>query len=254
VTATPRHLQPCAVIASATESDLFAPRAGSILGSMTALRPLLFSLLILLLMGEASLTLAQGKEFYRYRNAEGNVVVDHRVPPEYVAGGYEVLNDRGVVLRVVPRMPSEEERADVSAQQRLEAAAREEEERLRKWDETLLLRYSSVADIESSRDRALRDLRVRVTILKSNRHGLRQQIEGHQARAADLERRGSEVDEALPRAIAGLQREIGVIERQIAEHEREVAETEASFAEDIERFAQLEEVVQLRRAAARQSD
>jgi SMC interacting uncharacterized protein involved in chromosome segregation len=93
-----------------------------------------------------------------------------------------------------------------------------------------------------------------VTILRSNRSGLRQQIESHQARAADLERRGSAVDESLPRAIAESQREIGVIERQIAEHEREVAEAEASFAADIERFAQLEEVVQLRRAAARQGD
>ncbi|MDO8860171.1 hypothetical protein Q6D67_00540 [Haliea sp. E1-2-M8] len=221
---------------------------------MTEVRPLLLSCLLLLLAAVASLAHAQGKEFYRYRNAEGNVVVDHRVPPEYVAGGYEVLSDRGVVLRVVPRTPSEEERADASAQQRLDAAARAEEERLREWDQTLLLRYSSVADIEAARDRSLRDLRVRLTILNNNRHGLRAQIESHQAQAADLERRGREVDETLPKTIATLQREIAVIERQIAEHECEAAEVEKSFAEDIQRFSQLEEIVQLRRAAARQDD
>lgn len=232
---------------------MFARIAGSILGPMTGTRPLLCCLL-LLLAGELSIANAQGKEFFRYRNAEGNVVVDHRVPPEYVAGGYEVLSDSGVVLRVVPRTPSEDERADVRAQQRMEAAAREEEERLRKWDETLLLRYSSVVDIEAARDRALRDLRVRLTILNNNRHGLRQQIESHQARAADLERRGREVDETLPNAIAALQREIVVTERQIAEHEYEMAETEKRFAADIQRFAQLEEVVRLRRAAARQGE
>jgi len=180
--------------------------------------------------------------------------VDHRVPPEYVADGYEVLSDRGVVVRVVPRTPSEEERAGVSEQQRLEAAAQEEEERLRKWDEALLLRYSSVADIESTRDRALRDLGVRVTILQGNRHGLRQQVESHQARAANLERRGSEVEEALTKAIADLQREIGIVERQIAEHEREVTEVEKSFAADMQRFSLLEEALQSRRAAARQQD
>lgn len=222
--------------------------------AVTAIRPLLLSLLLLLLAAQTPLAYAQGKEFYRYRNAEGNVVVDHRVPPEYVAGGYEVLSDRGVVLRVVPRTPSEEERAGVSEQRRQEAAAQEEAERLRKWDETLLLRYSSVADIESARDRALRDLRVRVTILQGNRHSLRQQVEGHQARAADLERRGSQVDEALTKAIADLQREIGVVERQIMEHEREVTEAEESFAADMRRFSLLEEAVQSRRAAARQRD
>lgn len=233
---------------------MFARIAPSILERMTATRPLLLFCLLLLPAGVASLAHAQGKELYRYRNAEGNVVVDHRVPPEYVAGGYEVLSDRGVVLRVVPRTPSEEERADVSAQQQRAAAAREEEEQLRKWDETLLLRYSSVAEVEAARDRALQDLRVRLTILQSNRQGLRQQIESHQAQAADLERRGRPVDETLPKTIAALQREIGVIESQIAEHECEVAETKARFAADIERFAQLEEVVRLRRAAARQSD
>jgi vacuolar-type H+-ATPase subunit I/STV1 len=218
------------------------------------IRPLLLSSLLLLLAAQTPFAHAQGKEFYRYRNAEGNVVVDHRVPPEYVAGGYEVLSDRGVVVRVVPRTPSEEERAGVSEQQRLEAAAQEEEERLRKWDEALLLRYSSVADIESARDRALRDLRVRVTILQGNRHGLRQQVESHQARAANLERRGSEVEEALTKAIADLQREIGIVERQIAEHEREVTEVEKSFAADMQRFSLLEEALQSRRAAARQQD
>lgn len=228
--------------------------ARSLLDPMAVIRPLLLSSLLLLLAAQTPFAHAQGKEFYRYRNAEGNVVVDHRVPPEYVAGGYEVLSDRGVVVRVVPRTPSEEERAGVSEQQRLEAAAQEEEERLRKWDEALLLRYSSVADIESARDRALRDLRVRVTILQGNRHGLRQQVESHQARAADLERRGSEVEEALTQAIADLQREIGIVERQIAEHAREVTEAEKSFAADMQRFSLLEEALQSRRAAARQQD
>lgn len=211
---------------------------------------LLLACLLLLLAAQSSVVHAQGSELYRYRNAEGNVVVDYRVPPEHVADGYEVLSKQGIVLRVVPRTPSAEERAGFSEQQRLDAAAQEEAERLRKWDETLVLRYSSVADIEAARDRALRDLRVRVTILQGNRHGLRQQVESHQARAADLERRGSEVDAVLTKAIADLQREIGVVERQIEEHEREVTEAEQSFAEDIERFSRLEEAVQSRRGAA----
>ncbi|MEQ8803357.1 MAG: hypothetical protein RLP45_15065, partial [Haliea sp.] len=146
------------------------------------------------------------------------------------------------------------ERADVNAQQRLEAEARKEEERLRKWDETLLLRYSAVSDIEAARDRALRDLRVRVSILKSNRSSLRQQIENYQAQAADLERRGWEVDEELLKTIADLQQEVGVTERQIAERQREIEEVEMSYAADMERFTLLEELVQRRRAAARQKD
>ena len=47
--------------------------------------------------------LASGSELYRYTNAEGTVVIDHRIPPQYVAQGYEVLNDKGVVVRVAGR-------------------------------------------------------------------------------------------------------------------------------------------------------
>ena len=46
---------------------------------------------------------AQARELYRYTNEEGSVVVGYQIPPQYVAGGYEVLNDEGVVVRVVPR-------------------------------------------------------------------------------------------------------------------------------------------------------
>ena len=66
----------------------------------------------------------------------------------------EVLNDLGVVIKVVPRELTDEEREVHDARELLEEQARAEEERLRKWDESLLLRYSTVEDIEAARERA----------------------------------------------------------------------------------------------------
>ncbi|QIB65549.1 hypothetical protein [Kineobactrum salinum] len=209
-------------------------------------RPLSAVVVSLVLGCHSQLVLSQGTELYRYRNKEGNVVVDHRVPPEYVSEGYEVLNEHGVVVRVVPRSLTEEERADISARRNLADAALKEEERLREWDESLLLRYSAIADIEAARDRALRELRIRVSILKSNRRSLKAQVENYQAQAADMERRKQKVDEARLESIAKLQRDISATERQIAEREREIDEVDASFGRDIERFRMLEEVVKLR--------
>ncbi|WP_233248641.1 hypothetical protein [Haliea alexandrii] len=190
---------------------------------------------------------AQGGNLYRYRNDQDVVVVDDSVPPEFVARGYEVLNERGAVIRVVPRVLTPEELADATLQTRLEEAAAREEQRLRKWDQTLLLRYSSIEDIEAHRDRALADLRLRVGILKSNRRNFKQQIENYQSQAADLERRGYEVDEARLKAIASLQKELAATDRQIADRNVEVEEVRASFEADIERFKMLEEAVRLRR-------
>lgn len=191
---------------------------------------------------------ALSRDLYRYRNAEGNVVVDFMVPAEYVANGYEVINDEGVVVKVVPRQLTEEEQKVRAAQQELDEQAVTEQERLRKWDESLLLRYSTVEDIEEARERALQNLRIRVSILKSNKRSLKQQVENYQAQAADLERRGQQVDVVRLGVIEDLQREIETTDKAIADRQREIAEVAADYQQDIERFSLLREMVELRRS------
>lgn len=195
----------------------------------------------------ASVPASAARKLYRYTNAEGNTVVDYQVPADYVANGYEVLSATGVVLKVVPRALTTEEEKIYSAQEERTARAEAEEQRLRDWDESLLLRYSSVADIEAARERALRDLRIRLSILKSNKRSLKQQVENYQAQAADLERSGQEVDVARLGAIEDMQAEMESTERSINDREREIEEVSASYEADIARFEMLIEVVELRR-------
>ncbi len=184
---------------------------------------------------------------YRYINAEGVTVVDYQVPVAYVGKGYEILNPDGVVVRVVPRELTGEEKKVRNAQQELEAAASAEERRLREWDESLLLRYSTVADIEAAQQRALRNLRIRLSILKSNKRSLKQQVESHQTQAADLERSGREVDVTRINAIEDIQVKIASTDRSINDRALEVEEVSAAYQKDIERFEMLLEVVEMRK-------
>jgi hypothetical protein len=197
---------------------------------------------------------AEAKKMYRYRNAEGVLVMDYQVPAELVGNGYEVINEEGIVVKVVPRELTEEERKEKDAEEKREQAARAEEARLRKWDETLMLRYSTVEDIEAARDRALRDLEIRLSILKGNRRSLKQKVENYQAEAADMERRGMEVDVGRLRAIETLQSEIAATDRAIADREADIEELAATYQLDIERFEMLQEMVELRRTMHLQQD
>ena len=190
---------------------------------------------------------ANSRDLYRYTNDEGNMVVDDRVPNEYVSRGYEVINEEGTVIKVVPRELTEEELEQQDAQIKIAAAAAAEKERLRIWDESLLLRYSSIEDIEAARERALRDLRIRVSILKSNTRSLKQQVENYQTVAADIERSGGTVDLSRLEAIEELQSEIAIIERSIIDRQAEVERVQEGFQLDIDRFEVLLEVVVLRR-------
>ena len=205
------------------------------------------SALVAALLLQVTAPAAESANLYRYTNDEGNVVVDYQVPTKYVAQGYEVLNMEGVVLEVVPRQLTEEEKKVLNAQQELEEAARAEQERLKEWDESLLLRYSTIADIEAAEERALRDLRIRMSILKGNKRSLKQQVENYQAQAADLERRGQEVDVARLVAIEDIQTEIETTDRSINERAREIEEVEQAYQRDKDRFRMLLEVVELRK-------
>ncbi|MEP5567344.1 MAG: hypothetical protein ABJN62_05875 [Halioglobus sp.] len=206
-------------------------------------RPGLLAAVLLMVLSPGSLA----AELYRYVNDEGSTVVDFQVPPEHVKKGYEVVNDKGVVIRVVPRELSEEEQKHADAQKRLEDEAVAEQLRLKEWDEALLLRYSAIEDIEAAEERALRDLRIRVSIIKSNKRSLKQQVENYQAQAAEMERMGREVDVERLQAIADLQSEIAISDRAIADRQIEIEAVEAAYKADIERFVILLDMVEFRR-------
>lgn len=199
-----------------------------------------------LLLTVATVTEA-ASQLYRYRNTEGVVEVGFHVPVDSIGGGYEVLNLDGMVIKVVPRGLTAEERKAQDAEKRREEEALAEQERLREWDESLMLRYSDVLDIEAAQKRGLGDLQIRVSILRGNRRALKQKVENYQKQAANLERSGMAVDVERLRVIESLQGEIVLTDRAIADRQEDIEALARSYAADIERFEMLLEVVELRR-------
>jgi hypothetical protein len=175
------------------------------------------------------------------------VAVDDHVPPEFVKNGYEVLAPDGRVLESVPRQLTGEEGSR-------KRAADAEAKRLREWDKNLLLRYSSVDDIAAARDRALHEIDIRISILRSNLSSAKAQVEHEQEKAADIERKGGTVPEAIATNIEKLKGETTGIEGAIAERVREKEKARVSYQQDIERFKTLQNVVEYRRINSSSGD
>lgn len=207
-------------------------------------------LLLCALLGISGAHAAE-KRLYRYTNLEGNVVIDDRVPSEFAGSGYEVINSKGVVLDVIPRKMTAEERAAREQQSRAEVEAVEARKRALERDENLLLRYSTIEDIEAAKERALSQLRVRISVLKSNRSSLKQKMEAMQAQAADVERQGRKVDEKQLEAMADMRAELLNTEQSIELRKAELTEVTAAFDDDIARFKELLTLVELRRRKER---
>lgn len=195
------------------------------------------TLAVLVAGGVAS---AAGSKLYRYTTDKGVIAVDDHVPPEFAKNGYEVLSPDGRVLQTVPRQLTGEEGAR-------KRAADAEAKRLQEWDKNLLLRYSSVDDIGAARDRALREIDIRLSILRSNLISAKSQVEREQEKAADIERRGATVPDAISANIEKLKVEVAGIEASIAERLKDKQATQASYQKDIDRFKTLQNVVEFRR-------
>ncbi|HET8905183.1 MAG TPA: hypothetical protein VFN16_14395 [Saccharospirillum sp.] len=165
---------------------------------------------------------AEARQFFRYKDADGQIVINSSIPPEFVKNGYEIIDDKGVVLReVAPQLSEEEIRNRRAEEQRIQ------EQRVR--DAELVKLYRSPGDV----DRAMRtwlsrlDMEIR---LKDNRIDiLRSEFNALQSEAANQERAGESVD-------ADLLTQMAEIEAEIAEYQTEIEEVEARKTEAREEF------------------
>ncbi len=185
--------------------------------------------------------------YYRYPGPEGTVVIDDSIPPEAVPRGYDIIRLDGSVVKTIAPKLSEAERKARELEFGIEEARAEADAKSRKWDESLLLRYSSTQDIDVAKKRALNDIKVRISILKSNLSVIKQQIYSNQAEAAELERRGLAVPVELTETLASLRREITSTEENIVTRKEELEQVANNYERDKSRFADLQQQVDSRR-------
>lgn len=173
--------------------------------------------------------LAAQAELYRYTNEKGVTVLDRLgVPPQFIDKGYEVLNDQGRVVKTVPPAPTLEER------QRMQA------DKARAGSDAQLLRlYTSVEDVDRALQRKLSELDGLITVAKGNQQSLRTQQANLQAQAADNERAGRQVPEALVAQIDNVRSEYKRLDDDIARYQDERKKAQTTFAADRARLAEL---------------
>lgn len=180
--------------------------------------------LLLLLACAAHPAHAQSR-LYRYVNEEGVKVLASSIPPQYVAGGYEILDTQGRVVEVVPPAPAPADLARVEA-----------ERKMFEEYEILARRYSSVEDILAARDRRLANLDASIAILRGNINNLITQIEELTSKAAGHERAGQAVPKNLLNNLSEVRAELTVTERKLALRQAEHQEIVDRFDQDIDLF------------------
>ncbi len=172
---------------------------------------------------------ANAAEMYRYTNAQGITVIDRQgVPSEFIAKGYEVLNEQGRVIRVVPPAPTAEEMQKILA----------DRERA-KSDAQLLRLYSSLEDVDRAQARKLAELDGLIGVAKGNLQSVRQQQANLQKQAADQERAGREVPKQLLDQISSQRDEQVRLKKDIERYQAARAQAQSAFTADRARVSEL---------------
>lgn len=209
------------------------PRSAGVEASQESMFKHLTLVLLLLILVPSW---AEARQYFRYKDENGQVVINSSIPPEFVKKGYEIVDDKGIVLREVAPQLSEEE---IRRRRRAEQEAQANDAR----DAELLKLYRSPTDV----DRAMRTWLSRLDVeirLKRNRIAIqRSEYNDLQSRAANQERAGQSVDEALLAQMQAIEDEIDRYQAEIEAVEERQAEARKKFGADRERMKELYERV-----------
>ncbi len=204
---------------------------------MQLFRKLIFLFVLALISGSVF-----AKEYYRYRDTQGNYIVNDKVTKEMTLIGYDVLNDNGkVVKKVLPaKTLAEEEKERLK---KIEAKKNEIELRKKiRNDAELLRQFSSIGDIIRNRDGQLLGLEQRIKIQKSKSALLTLQLEDQQKQAAIHERLGQVIPKLLQKDIQATRSQIKANENNSNTLEQEKIRIASRFEKDIVRYKALDSI------------
>jgi len=130
---------------------------------------------------------------YRYTDENGQIVISSTIPQEATKRGYDILNDNGRVIDTIPPAPTEEEIAAREAEKQRQKELAEQREQ----DRALLKRFSHPDQAVKAMHRKIRELEGLIQLKRGNISVISSQLDNEQSRAANMERAGREIPEAM---------------------------------------------------------
>lgn len=168
---------------------------------------------------------------YRWVDEKGVAHYSDRVPPEEAKRRRSKLDSEGREVEVVEGAKSPEQ---IESENRLKQLRLDQERILaeqRDRDMALHKTYRSEEEIDLALQGKLNMLTSLIKVTEANRQRQQALLEGHEKRAADLEKKGQAIPKVLRDAIEAAR-------RQIAKHDEKIRRIEAEKASISDNFAQ----------------
>ena len=181
-------------------------------------------------------TSLQAKKLYKWVDENGQVHYSDQVPPDQIEKEHQELSDQAVVLDDVEKAKSKEEYM-------AERLAREEQARLDKIAEKEELKRQMIIKSYANEGEIIRLKEERLFAIEKNIEGAKQNLvfqkkslDDMMMMAADRERSGKEVSDALLQRIKTIEEKIQYQYEFIEAKEKEVSKVNTQFDDDLEKY------------------
>lgn len=209
--------------------------------SMQAKQQLNFSISLLLMSMAVPLS-AEAANIKCWNNKDGVRECGAMVPPEYAQQRVEVVNDKGQVIKVLPRALTAKE-LEAARLAELEKKKQERREIEKKRQDMILLRtFTTERDLELSRKSKVDAIKGIIEITSSNTKTLRKNLRELQKKAADYERGGERVPASLLEDMSSLKSQIKDNEGFVAKKQQAIINLEKKYDSDLNRYRELKKV------------
>ncbi|MGE4069916.1 MAG: DUF4124 domain-containing protein [Lysobacterales bacterium] len=175
-------------------------------------------------------------KLYKWTDKDGNIHFSDQIPPEAKEYAREKINDQGISVERTERALTPEERAAKQAEERRIADEAAAKEARRKADEALLNSYASEEDLDRAYSQRMdllgQTIEARRVEINAREISLSQLV----AQAADMERSGRTVSDALKQMITGERAEIERQKQFLVRKEAEKIEAKADYERDLAKY------------------
>jgi hypothetical protein len=176
---------------------------------------------------------------YRWKDAAGVVHFSDTIPASALAGGYDIVNAQGLVVRHVERELTPAERRAAAARAAQEAAVRRDAQQRRVADAQMLAAYPTDQDLQASQQAQLRQIQADISSLETNLRSQEDSLTELLAHAADLEHSKQPIPPYVSKRIAEQRQSVNDERAALVQKRAEFVQTEVRFAAQLEHYRAL---------------
>lgn len=196
------------------------------------------SRLLVALLGSAAICTPAQAKTYKWVDDRGVTHYDETIPPEYASKDRKTLNKSGVVVRSEDVLTPEERRAKESEAARNKAGLDEQRDQKR-HDQSLVSTYSSVEEIELSRQRNIQQLETRISNIQARIKITSNKLDGLAADFDAQKKAGQKIPDALYADLTETQNQLNRQKLDLEYYTAEKQKVDARFEADKARFREL---------------